>query len=248
MGLQPDHRWIGGYVDYEWNHLRHVVQVLPVELRGLRVLEFGCNVGAGAIVFAHLGACVCAIDIAPDMVTLARLNAERFDTKGIDFNCVPDTRRMPYGNGEFDLIACNSVLEYVAHDELGAVQREIDRVLKPGGLILVTGSSNRLWPHEIHSGRWWLNYVPRGVGRQRNRPVERGFWPWTARYGFGNHYTNLDTAHADHYFNRSRTLMGTSPRRLRLLRCAASLLRVGPGLRARSASCLLQGGRGTGDR
>ena len=240
MGLRPDHRWIGGYVDYEWEHLRHIAQALPVTLPGLRVLEFGCNVGASAILFSHLGARVSGIDITPDVVTLARLNAERFGQGCIDFQCVPDTRRMPYRDGEFDLVVCNSVLEYIDTDELGAVQREIDRVVKVGGLILVTGSSNRLWPFEVHSGRWWLNYVPKFFDKLRNKSLERGIWPWTARYGFGPHYANLDTAHAGNYFNRSRTLMGTSPAQLRSLLWASSLLRMGPGLLAQSVSCLLQ--------
>lgn len=240
MGLRPHDRWIGGYVDYEWDHLRHVVEALPVALPGLRVLEFGCNVGASAILFSHLGARVSGIDIIPDVVTLAHLNAERFGHGCIDFQCVTDTRHMPYPDAEFDLVVCNSVLEYIADAELAAVQREIDRVVKPGGVILVTGSSNRLWPFEVHSGRWWLNYVPKWVDRLRQKTLERGIWPWTARYGFGPHYENLDTAHADNYFNRSRRLMGTSPGQLRSLLWASALLRVGPGLLAQSVSCLLQ--------
>ncbi|CAN5731867.1 hypothetical protein BH11PSE8_BH11PSE8_06460 [soil metagenome] len=240
MGLQPDNRWIGGYVDYEWDHLRHVVQALPVTLKGLRVLEFGSNVGASAILLAHLGANVSGVDITHDVVKLAQLNAERFCQDGVQFQCVPDTRAMPFCDGEFDLIACNSVLEYVVPSDLAAVQREIDRVLKPGGLILVSGSSNRVWPYEVHSGRWWINYVPRIFDRIRGKSVERGIWPWVARYGFGPNYINLDTAHAQNYFSRSRTLMGASPIHLKWLLWAAARLRIGPGLLAQSVSCLLK--------
>ena len=123
----------------------------------LRVLEFGCNVGASAIVLAQLGAQVSGIDISVDLVELARLNARRFGHTGIDFHHVADSRRLHWPDGAFDLVLRNSVLEYIGVEELSAVQREIDRLLKPGGLILVTASSNRLWPFEVRSGRWGVN-------------------------------------------------------------------------------------------
>lgn len=240
MGLRPENLWVGGYVDYQWRHLRHIVEALPVALPGLRVLEFGCNVGASAIVLSSLGADVCGIDVDPRMVALSGLNARRHGFDELDFRHVPDTRRMPFDAAEFDLVVCDSVLEYVAFEKLRAVQREIDRVVRPGGLILVTGSSSRAWPFEVHSRRWLSNYLPRPVDRLLKRPPVRGIWPWHARYGFGPRYVNLDSSRADAYFNRSRLLMGAPRRRLQLLRGVASLLRIGPGLLARNVSCLLQ--------
>ena len=142
--------------------------------------------------------------------------------------------------GQFDLIACNGVLEYVDGAELAAVQRELDRVLAPGGMILLTGTSNRLWPREAHSGRWLVNYLPRALERLWRKPVQRGVWPWTARHGFGPHYDNLDTAGANNFFTRSRIGLGGSPALQRLLLWSAARLRVGPGMLAQHMSCLLQ--------
>lgn len=239
LGLRPCDPWVGGYVDYEWDHLRLVLDLLPLRLQGLSVLEFGCNVGASAILFAYLGARVCATDISADWLTLARLNAARYGVDGIDFNHVPDSCRLPFADGQFQLIACNSVLEYVAANEQRAVQRELDRVLAPGGAILLTGTSNRLWPREAHTGNWLINYLPRACDRLWGKPLQRGVWPWTARHGFGPHYRNLDTASADNYFARSRRGMGTSPRLLQPLLWVAAALGVGPGLLAPHISCLL---------
>lgn len=240
LGLCPHDPWVGGYVDYEWDHLRLVLDHLPLRLEGLPVLEFGCNVGASAILFAGLGARVCATDIAADWVTLARLNAARHGVDGIDFLHVPDSRRLPFADGQFQLIACNSVLEYVAASEQGAVQRELDRVLAPGGAILLTGTSNRLWPREAHTGRWFINYLPRAFDRLWGKPLQRGLWPWTARHGFGPHYRNLDSASADNYFARSRRGMGTPAHLLAPLLWTAATLGVGPGLLAQHISCLLR--------
>ena len=240
LGLKPRDPWVGGYVDYEWDHLRLVLDVMPLRLPGTRILEFGCNVGASAILFSYLGAKVSATDISAEWVSLARLNAERYGIGDIDFAHVPDSRRLPFADRQFQLIACNSVLEYVEPAELPAVQRELDRVLAPGGMILLTGTSNRLWPQEAHSARWLVNYLPRPVDRLWRKPLQRGMWPWTARYGFGPHYDNLDTADPDNFFARSRRGMGTSPAQLAALLWAARRLRVGPGLLAHNISCLLQ--------
>lgn len=239
LGLRPRDPWVGGYVDYEWDHLRLVLDHLPLRLEGLPMLEFGCNVGASAILFAHLGARVCAVDIAADWVKLAQLNAERYGMDGIDFVHVPDSCRLPFADGQFRLIACNSVLEYVAAGQQGAVQRELDRVLAPGGAILLTGTSNRLWPREAHTGRWLVNYLPRACDRLWGKPLQRGVWPWTARHGFGPHYRNLDTADPANYFARSRRSMGTPSHLLAPLLWTAATLGVGPGLLAQHISCLL---------
>jgi SAM-dependent methyltransferase len=240
LGLRPSDRWVGGYVDYEWDHLRHILAALPVRLDGLKVLEFGCNVGASAILFSHLGAQVTASDIAEGWVKLARLNAQRYGRDDIHFSHTPDSRTLPYHDGQFDLIACNSVLEYIDPAETAAVQRELDRVLAPGGMILITGTSNRLWPREAHSHEWINNYIPRWADRLFARPPQRGMWPWAARRGFGPGYANLDRPGADGLFARSRRAMGMPRARLAPLLAAAGLLGVGPGLLAPNLSCLLQ--------
>lgn len=240
LGLRPADRWVGGYVDYEWDHLRHILAALPLGLDGLNVLEFGCNVGASAILFAHMGARVSASDIAEGWVKLARLNALRYGRDDIDFAYTPDSRALPYRDGQFGLIACNSVLEYIDPAETAAVQRELNRVLAPGGMILITGTSNRLWPKEAHSHAWMNNYIPRWADRLFERPLQRGMSPWRARHGFGLHYDNLDEPHANGFFARSRIAMGMPRHRLAPLLWSAALLGVGPGLLAPNLSCLLQ--------
>jgi 2-polyprenyl-3-methyl-5-hydroxy-6-metoxy-1,4-benzoquinol methylase len=144
MGLETSDVWVGQYVDYEWNRLRFVLQAYEIDTRDLRVLEFGCNIGASTIVLAHLGAKLCAMDVSSAVMALARLNAERYGLHDIDFVCLPESRALPFSDGEFDLVVCNSVLECVQPDLRSGVQREIDRIVKVRGKILVTGTSNRL--------------------------------------------------------------------------------------------------------
>jgi hypothetical protein len=135
---------------------------------------------------------------------------------------------------------CNSVLEYVAAEKLPAVKRAIDRVVRKGGLILVTGTSNRLWPREVHSRKWLSNYLPGAIDRMSGVAVQRGIWPRAARYGFGSGYVNLDAQTPDRYFFRWKKSVGASALCLSMLRLVARLLRIGPGLLAGSIFCLLK--------
>lgn len=170
LGLNPDNQWVGGYVEYERTHFR---RFLPSDLTGTTVLEFGCNMGASAVIMAELGASVVAIDVNSRYLEVARANALRYGVN-VEFLRVEDSSKLPFANASFDWVNCNSVLEYLSRTVRTAVLNEIDRLLKPEGHILVTGTSNRLWPREVHSRRWLVNYLPFGG-------YQRGVWPWELR-------------------------------------------------------------------
>lgn len=227
-GFDPDNRWVGGYVDYEWNHVRHVFEVYEADFAEMHVLEVGCNVGASAIVMARLGAKVTAIDIDQGIVSIAKANAEIYGLEGrISFLALADTTDLPFKPETFDIVNLNSVLEYVPCAILGSVQREIDRVLKPGGRIYISGTSNRLWPIEMHSRRWLVNYLPRFLDKTffGNTAIERGVSPWQIRYGFGD-YLNLDWVEKGKRFLEAKTRIGTSPDKLRILRVLSFMARL----------------------
>ena len=180
------HEFETRYVEHEMAHIGHLFAtgVCPVE--GREVLEFGCNIGATSIVLAHYGAQVTAVDISPACLEMARLNTKRYGSAAIRFRPVHEGERLPFADGEFDVVTCNSVLEYVRPELLAGVQRELNRVLKPDGLLLVFGTSNRLSPVEMHSGEWFKNYIPRRFDQVLGRQRERGVSPWKLRRGFGS--------------------------------------------------------------
>ena len=218
-GYDPANEWVGGYVNHQWRSLKHVLKEIVLDPAHERVLEFGCNFGAAAVTAAMLGIRVTAIDIDANLVQMARLNAQRYGVSDlIEFRHVRDTRALPFESGAFDLIICCSVLEYVDAHLLASVQREIDRVTADGGIILITGTSNRLSPWEVHSRLWLLNYLPRIVDRLIGRELPRGALPWTVRYGFGRSYENLDYLDSGRMFMRARKAFGMSRSRLSVLR------------------------------
>jgi len=225
LSLDPDSVWVGGYVENGWRHGRHVFECAGLTLAGASVLEFGCNVGATSIVLATMGAVVTGVDVNRDFVELAGLNAASYGfAHAIELLHAPDTRRLPFADGHFDVVICSSVLEYVPHDILGAVQRELDRVLKHGGTILIQGTSNRLWPREVHSGRWFVNYLPRAVDRLLAADIRRGVFPWQMRRGFGPAYSDAGLLDRGAGYLEARRRMGVSAARRMLLRTAIRVL------------------------
>jgi SAM-dependent methyltransferase len=221
-GEVPDQRFTSGYVDWEWRHARHMFLSCPSRSRGRRVLEFGCNMGATAVVLSLLGAEVVATDVDPDVVALARVNAQRYGVdQRIQFLNHDPLRPLPFASGTFDVVSCNSVLEYVDDEQLAATQAELHRVLRPGGLLLIMGTSNRLWPREVHSRQWLSNYLPRFLdgllpGRRR-----RGLLPWTVRDGFPDCHDLLADDSAA--LVRSKARMGVAPWKLRAMEAAGAL-------------------------
>ncbi|HWI65657.1 MAG TPA: class I SAM-dependent methyltransferase [Symbiobacteriaceae bacterium] len=103
---------------------------------GSAILDVGCGTGVNLLEAARWFAParrLCGIDISPGMVAVARAKAE-----GLGVNAefrVGDAEHLPYGDGEFDLVICNSVLHWFK-DRAAAV-REMRRVLRPGGQVML---------------------------------------------------------------------------------------------------------------
>jgi ubiquinone/menaquinone biosynthesis C-methylase UbiE len=225
--LDPDNRWIGGSVDHAWDRNHSVFEHFGVAIQGANILEFGCYMGGTAILLEANGAQVRAVDTELSNVELAELNAERYGATRIRFYHVADPTRLPFRDREFDIAVCYSVLEYVPAAMRENVMREICRTVRSGGVIFVAGTSNRLWPREIHSRQWFTNYVPRALDRVRFRSHSppRGLWPWEIRLGFGD-TANLDFADRGRAFLQARRARGMGPVRYMVLRLGIFIVRL----------------------
>jgi ubiquinone/menaquinone biosynthesis C-methylase UbiE len=193
--MNPADPWVRDYVSLSWERARPFFAHKHLPGVGSEVLEFGCNLGASSIMLATMGAEVTAIDINPDYVNIAQTNAKAYGMSDhIEFLHVPDTRKLPFADEAFDLVVCNSVLEYVDNTHLSQVLDEIDRVIKPGGVLFILGTSSRLWPREVHSGTWLVNYLPHALDsiiRRVAPEFARGMNPWHLMQRF-RYYENLD--------------------------------------------------------
>lgn len=88
---------------------------LPADLRGLRLLDAGCGTGALAVEAARRGASVVAVDLSPTLVALARERAPRdLGTGSVEF-LVGDM--LDRDLGRFDhAVAMDSLIHYRAAD------------------------------------------------------------------------------------------------------------------------------------
>ena len=217
------------YVEHEMAHIGHLFATGLCPVEGRKVLEFGCNIGATSVVLAHYGARVTAVDISSECLETARLNARRYGSDEIRFQLLNEGEQLPFADAEFDVVTCNSVLEYVRPELLAGVQRELNRVLRPGGVLLVFGTSNRLSPVEMHSGEWFNNYMPRRFDRVSGRRRERGVSPWKLRRGFGSGYEDLFSGRTGtRQYIQLKRIMGLNGWKLRLLSALGAFFVISP--------------------
>jgi ubiquinone/menaquinone biosynthesis C-methylase UbiE len=106
--------------------LRTILDLMG-ELAGARLLDVGCGDGPLALAAAARGAEVVGVDADPAMLGAARIRARS------DGVCA--TEKLPFADGAFDAVAAITVLCFIS-DAAGAI-REIARVLKPGGRLVI---------------------------------------------------------------------------------------------------------------
>ena len=102
------------------------------DVRGKTVLDYGCGAGENSLLLASLGALVTGIDISPELIEIAKA---RLELNGLQAQFVTGSgydTGLP--DGSMDIVFCMAVLH---HLDLAQARREILRVLKPGGALIV---------------------------------------------------------------------------------------------------------------
>jgi len=95
-----------------------------------RVLDIGTGAGAFALALAPHVREVVGVDIVPELLVEARKRAPA-NVELVE----ADATRLPFPNASFDLVTTARTLHHVARPEV--VVAEADRVLRPGGTLLV---------------------------------------------------------------------------------------------------------------
>jgi len=123
-----------------------ILSMLPQDMKGLKVLDYGCGCGLFSIACAKRGAMVTGIDASGYAIASAKLYASR---EGVPNRCnfVVSTE----GQGsEYDLVLAKDVIEHM-QDDLRFV-RTVGDMLKPNGQFVVSTQN-----------AWSLNYVLEGA-------------------------------------------------------------------------------------
>ena len=108
-----------------------------VERGCLRVLDLGCGNGRHVVYLARQGFGVCGMDSAR---TALRLTRQWLDEEDLSASLVlADMRHpLPFRDAAFDALVSTQVIHHSMRTTVQATAREIERVLRHGGLALVT--------------------------------------------------------------------------------------------------------------
>lgn len=134
----------------------------PIELANIqpgdKVIDIGC--GRGEVVFqtANLGAISTGVDYSESAIELA-LCTRKQHSKEIqertEFIC-GNAEKLDFGENFFDKAFLLDVVEHVSQDELYAILREIKRVLKDQGILILHSAPN-LWSRTY--GYWLFSLI-----------------------------------------------------------------------------------------
>ncbi len=108
-----------------------------------RVLDAGCGTGfcTRALKKKYKKAKIIGVDIAPGMIDLAnkenglfsKLGFSKVESNKIEYHCA-DINKLPFDNNHFDLVFSNLAVQWIMEPKLAFL--ELNRVLKPGGILI----------------------------------------------------------------------------------------------------------------
>lgn len=155
--------------------LGYVRERLP--LAGAAVLDVGCGGGLLSEAMAAEGARVTALDLAPELIEVARLHLLESGLQ-VDYRLQSVESLAAEMPGRFDAITCMEMLEHVP--DPGSVLAACARLLKPGGQLFLS-TLNRTpaaFALAIVGAEYIARLLPRGTHdyKQFIRPSELAAW------------------------------------------------------------------------
>lgn len=148
-----------------------------MQLRGAHVLDVGCGAGLLSEALAAEGANVVALDLAPELIKVARLHG--LESKiGVDYRLQSAESLAMEMPGRFDAITCMEMLEHVP--DPGSIVHACASLLKPGGRLFLS-TLNRTpaaFALAIVGAEYIARLLPKGTHQYREfiKPSELAAW------------------------------------------------------------------------
>ena len=152
-------------------------RLAPNGLQGRHVLDVGCGGGLLSEALARAGAQVTAIDLAPELVKVARLHTLESGVQ-VDYQVKAVEALAAERPGSFDAITCMEMLEHVP--DPAAIIAACATLLRPGGRLFLS-TLNRTpaaFALAIVGAEYVARLLPRGTHRYADfiKPSELASW------------------------------------------------------------------------
>ncbi len=146
-------------------------------LTGAKVLDIGCGAGLLSEALARDGAHVTAIDLAPDLIKVAKLHRLESGVE-VDYRLQSAEALADEMPGAFDAVACMEMLEHVP--DPAAILHAAATLLRPGGRLFVS-TLNRTpaaFALAIVGAEYIARILPKGTHQYRDfiKPSELARW------------------------------------------------------------------------
>lgn len=126
------------FPDWDASMARQAAQLSKFIPPGARVLDCACGIGTQAIGLALRGYEVVGADLSPKAASRAGVEAS---VRGVSLpSLASDMRALPFADASFDVVlaADNALPHLLTSDDMLAALREMRRVLRPGGRLILS--------------------------------------------------------------------------------------------------------------
>lgn len=123
-------------------------------IKGKKLLDVGCGAGVHIKKYLAKGAKCWGIDLSKTMIGMAKKNCPKVDFK------VGSIVKLPYNQSSFDIVTASLCMDYI--EDLKPVFKEINRVLKKGGIFIFSDESPISVSKEVYENK---KYKIVGVGK-----------------------------------------------------------------------------------
>ena len=180
FGAQADHWWDprGEFKTlHAVNPLRLQFIRSHTSFSGQRVIDVGCGGGILSEGLAQAGALVTGIDLAEELIVVAKAHAETAQLP-ISYQLISAEAMAAEHPGSFDIVTCMEMLEHVPDPE--SIVIALAQLVRPGGHLFFSTLNRKLKAYllAIVGAEYVLHMIPKGTHNFSAfiRPSELGRW------------------------------------------------------------------------
>ncbi len=166
---------VEGYEEFKRGGLSYIkaklFNMLALE-KDIAFLEVGIGRGEFLYHCAKAGAKVTGIDYSKDVVEIAKETLREFSEANI---LLADGTNMPFDSNSFERVFAGDVIEHLCYEDAVLMLKEMYRVLKPGGFMLIHTAPNTIFTKLIYPlAKHILKLINKDAAKAVDRQLEVG--------------------------------------------------------------------------